>query len=400
MSTRRLIILGSTGSIGTQALEVVAHLNGLHGRGAFPVAYEVVGLAAGRNQKLLLEQAARFHVPHTALAGEQTSFSASCAQENNSHHEGDDAAETLIREVPCDLVVAAMVGSAGLPATLAAVQLGRDVALANKEALVAAGALIVAAAKESGSKLLPVDSEHAALWQCLGTDAPPRAGAPGSLARAVLTASGGPFRTWSAAQIRDARPEQALKHPTWSMGRKVTVDSASLMNKALEVIEAHWLFGLPAEKIDAVIHPQSLVHALAEFEDGNVVAQMAAADMRAPIQHALSWPHRAPGLVPRLNLETLSKLEFEAIDHQRFPLFKLGHRAIAQGGTAGAILSAANEAAVSAFLDGKVGFGRMQEMVLETVEAVRAGAMRSLEDCLGAEVAARDFVSRALHGRG
>lgn len=398
--TRRLIILGSTGSIGTQALEVVEHINRLHARGAFPFAYEVVGLAAGRNGRLLEQQAARFKVREIAHAGspEQFELIESCRERTDSGtcRMGPNGAAELVREVPCDLVLAAMVGSAGLPATLAAVQFGRDIALANKETLVAAGSLIIPAARASGSKLLPVDSEHAALWQCLTTATPPPLDAPKGLSRAVLTASGGPFRTWTREQIETATPEQALKHPTWSMGRKVTIDSASLMNKALEVIEAHWLFGLPPEKIEAVIHPQSLVHALAEFDDGSFLAQLGAPDMRNPIQHALTWPHRAAGLSKRLDFKALSTLEFQPIDHARAPLFALGHRALRQGGTAGAILSAANESAVAAFLAGGVTFGRMQQAILDAVESVKPGPLNSLEDCLSAEEEAREHVSKAL----
>jgi 1-deoxy-D-xylulose-5-phosphate reductoisomerase len=401
---RRLIILGSTGSIGTQALEVVEHINTLHARGRFPFPYEVVGLAAGRNVKVLNEQALKYPAAHIAVAhddvrdlaiGEQEMSASFSGRLLRAFH-GRQSAEALVRDVSCDIVLAAMVGSAGLPATLAAVQLGRDVALANKETLVAAGSLIIPAARASGSKLLPVDSEHAALWQCLTAATPPPLEAPKSLTRAILTASGGPFRTWTHEQIEKATPEQALKHPTWSMGRKVTIDSASLMNKALEVIEAHWLFGLPAEKIDAVIHPQSLVHALAEFEDGTFIAQLAAPDMRAPIQHALTWPHRADGLSKRLDFKALSALEFQPIDHARSPLFALGHRALKQGGTAGAILSAANEAGVAAFLAGGLTFGRMQQAVLDAVESFRPGPMNSLEDCLAAEAEARDCVTRIL----
>jgi 1-deoxy-D-xylulose-5-phosphate reductoisomerase len=398
MSPRRLIILGSTGSIGTQALEVVDHLNKLHAANQFPFRYEVVALAAGKNAELLATQARRHNVSHTSLAGDSST----------------PTAEDLVRSTDCDLVIAAMVGSSGLPATLAAVQEGYHVALANKEALVAAGELIVPLAKDPvyRVRLLPIDSEHAALWQCLLSGVgpktweddpqdphehqwcPPWIEAPG-LRRAILTASGGPFRTWTKQQIADATPEQALKHPTWSMGRKVTIDSASLMNKALEVIEAHWLFGLPPEKIDALIHPQSLVHAMAEFDDGTLISQLAAPDMRSPIQHALTWPHRASGLAPRLKPETLN-LDFAPVDHDRFPLFILGHRAIAQGGTAGAILSAANEAAVATFLEGNIPFGRMQEAILETVETLKPTPLRTLEDCLTAEAAARSHVLEIL----
>jgi 1-deoxy-D-xylulose-5-phosphate reductoisomerase len=397
---RRLIILGSTGSIGTQALEVVEHINRLHAAGAFPFRYEIVGLAAGRNAKLLEQQATRFRVRDVALAGDPAEFQLveSCFESIGDHtcHRGPAAAAELVRNTPCDLVLAAMVGSAGLPATLGAVELGRNVALANKETLVAAGELIVPAARRSGSKLLPVDSEHAALWQCVGCDGAPPMVLGANIARAMLTASGGPFRTWTKSQIESAAPDQALKHPTWSMGKKVSIDSASLMNKALEVIEAHWLFGLSPDRIEAVIHPQSLVHALAEFEDGSLVAQLAAPDMRVPIQNALTWPHRAEGLGRRLDFKTLAALEFATIDNHRFPLFALGHRALRAGGTAGAILSAANEAAVAAFLKGGFSFGRMQEVVLDAVEAIKPTPLNSLEDCLAAESAARGYVSSSL----
>jgi 1-deoxy-D-xylulose-5-phosphate reductoisomerase len=303
--------------------------------------------------------------------------------------------------VECDLVVAAMVGSAGVHATNRAVELGRDVALANKETLVAAGALIVARAAKSGSRLIPIDSEHAALWQCLTTGEAPPYTASGAVSRVILTASGGPFRTWTRQQIWDATPRQALKHPTWSMGRKVTVDSASLINKALEIIEAHWLFGLPGAKIDALVHPQSLVHAIAEYADGNVIAQLAAPDMRTPIQHALAWPHRADGASRKIEWTSLRSLDFEPVDHERFPLMRLAYRAIEEGGTAGAILNAANEAAVGAFLsesnaDGAMRFGAVIEAVLDAVEAIKPSPMTTLDDCLEAEALARDYVTRRL----
>lgn len=392
---RRLIILGSTGSIGTQTLEVVAHLNALHERHLHHERYVVVGLAAGRNQKLLEEQARRFNVSRTVLAGDNAG-----------------AAEDLVRSVGCDLVVAAMVGSAGLPATLAAVELGRDIAIANKETLVAAGELIVPRALRSRSRLLPVDSEHAALWQCLGVmsgtgvppvhspAAPPYVEHP-SIRRAVLTASGGPFRTWTKAAIDAATRAQALNHPTWSMGPKVTVDSASLMNKALEVIEAHWLFSIPPDRISVLVHPQSLVHALVEFADGNILAQLAAPDMRSPIQHALSWPMpRAEGAARSLDLGSLSRLDFEPPDSARFPALGLAYRALAKGGTAGAVLNAANEAAVRRFLDAAgtpLPFGRIPEIVAAALDDLPASPLRTLGDCLAAEAAARDYVASRLH---
>jgi 1-deoxy-D-xylulose-5-phosphate reductoisomerase len=399
----RLIVLGSTGSIGTQTLEVVGHLNAMHARGEWPVRYRVVGLAAGRNRCELAEQRREFEVGHAAIAGTPDPSLA-----EHGVRAGPDAAERLVREVECDLVVAAMSGSAGLPAALAAVELGRDVALANKEALVAAGELVAGAARKSGARLLPVDSEHSGVWQCLegeqrsrkaaephmgaGRAAPPMC-AGAEVARVVLTASGGPFRSWSRERMEGATPEEALKHPTWSMGPKVTVDSASLMNKALEVIEAHWLFGLTAERIGVVIHPQSIVHAMVEFADGSVMAQLAVPDMRTPIQHSLTWPRRAPGASRRLDWSALSCLDFEAVDEARFPAAMLGHRAIREGGTAGAVLNAANEAAVSAFLEGQIGFTRIAELVEGAMDRVPAERVSSLGAVLEADRRAREVVA-------
>jgi len=392
---RRLIILGSTGSIGTQALEVVAHINQLHARAQSPVSFEVVGLAARRNAGLLGEQAARFNVRHTALTESEPSSS--------PHHafRGPGAAEELVRRTDCDLVLAAMVGSAGLPATLAAVELGRNVALANKETLVAAGALITAAASKSGSLLLPVDSEHAGLWQCLGGKhegaAPPLACGP-EVRRAVITASGGPFRTWSPERIARAAPAEALNHPTWRMGAKVTIDSASLMNKALEVIEARWLFGLAPAQIGVLVHPQSIVHAVVEFADGSFTAQLAAPDMRTPIQRALCHPHTIAGCTPSLSLESLSKLEFEEPDATRFPAVQLGHAALERAGTAGAILNAANEEAVAAFLSSppSIPFPRIAELAAAALDEIPVRPLTVLADCFDAERAAREFVRARL----
>jgi 1-deoxy-D-xylulose-5-phosphate reductoisomerase len=408
--TRRLIILGSTGSIGTQALDVVEHLNALHKAGEFPHRVEVVGLAAGSNAELLAAQAARFGCTHTALAtnprgtGMLPVSTPSTSRASTMSLSGSDAAERLVRSVECDLVLAAMVGSAGVPATLAAISLGRDIALANKETLVAAGELVVREASRTGSRLLPVDSEHAGLWQCLqsldNALVPPVPGVP-RVRRVTLTASGGPFRTWPLERIRNATPKEALNHPTWSMGPKVTVDSASLMNKALEIIEAHWLFGLAPEQIGALIHPQSTVHALAEMVDGSVIAQLSATDMRHPIQQALAWPRRVAPCSTRLDLATLRSLEFEAPDLERFPALGFAHRAMAAGGTAGAILNAANEMAVQRFLASAAGprpmpFGLIPTLVREAMDAVPATPIRSLDDVHLAEAAARAQVASRL----
>ncbi len=388
---RRLIVLGSTGSIGTQALEVVRHLNGLHGAGASPVRYEVVGLCAGRNAGLLAEQAREFGVRECGLAEGGVIEGVRCRV-------GPGAAEALVREVEADVVLAAIVGVAGLAATLAAVELGREVALANKETLVAAGAVVVPAARRAGARLLPVDSEHSAAWQCLAglpgcAEGPPMV-APACVRRLVLTASGGPFRTWSAARAYDATPEEALAHPTWSMGSKVTIDSATLVNKGLEVVEAHWLFGLGADRIGVLIHPGSIVHAIAELSDGSAIAQLGAPDMRVPIQHALSAPLRLPGCGRALDLDSLRTFEFETPCEERFPAIGLARRVVEAGGTAGAVFNAANEAAVDAFLRARsIPFGRIVEIVGEAMEAIAPGPVRSLADVMEADGAARAFVA-------
>ncbi|MEL7471724.1 MAG: 1-deoxy-D-xylulose-5-phosphate reductoisomerase [Planctomycetota bacterium] len=405
MASRRVIILGSTGSIGTQTLDVIEHLNALHERGRWPQRYDVVGLAAGANADLIAEQANVFGVGAVALASES-------APEVSGARviTGPNASERLVREVEADVVVAAIVGFAGLDATLAAVELGREVVLANKETLVAAGSLVVPAARRSGARLLPVDSEHSALWQCLqelGLHEPPAISEPiappmdatGSIARLILTASGGPFRTSSRETIRHATPEQALAHPTWSMGRKVSIDSASLMNKGLEVIEAHWLFGLPGDRIDAVIHPQSIVHSMVEFEDGSVIAQLGTPDMRTPIQYALTWPARIDGRSPRLRASELTRLDFEPPDLERFPSLGLAYDVIEAGGTAGAVLNAANEVAVEAFLAERVEFGRIPELVGEALSRVGVTPIGSLEDVRRADAAARRVVADRLAAR-
>ena len=315
---------------------------------------------------------------------------------------GVDGAERLVREVECDVVLGSMVGSAGLPATLAAVELGRDVALANKETLVAAGELVVPAAKKSGSKLLPVDSEHCAAWQSLLAGetmcCPPMTCGP-SVARLVLTASGGPFRNATAHDTYHATVRQALNHPTWKMGPKVTIDSASLTNKALEIVEAHWLFGLPGEKIGVVVHPQSIVHALVEFADGNVIAQLAPPDMRTPIQFALTFPLRPEGVSKKLDWAKLGTLEFTPPDRERFPALDCAYDIIARGGTAGAVFNGANEAAVEAFLAEKIPFGRITELSRGALEGVGSSPLRSLADALEADVQGRRHVACALEGR-
>lgn len=385
--TRRLIVLGSTGSIGRQTLDTVAHLASLAKDQSQPPPIEVVGLAAGRRAHELREQATTFGVKHTALCE---------GADNAATFTGPNAAERLVREVDADIVMAAVVGAAGLPATLAAVELGRDVALANKETLVAAGALVVPTALRTGAKLLPVDSEHSALWQCLhaitGPDAAPPIQPPAHVSRLVLTASGGPFRTATADAVYNATPEQALAHPTWDMGPKVTIDCASLTNKALEVIEAHWLFGFPSKQLGVLVHPQSIVHSLIETVDGSVLAQLGISDMRLPIQFALTHPRRAPGNAPPLDLAALARLDFEEPDEQRFPALALARWVIDTGGTAGTIFNAANEAAVEAFLDGNIPFGRIGQLTQHACEHIEVTPLQTLEDAAAADEIARKHV--------
>ena len=385
---RRLILLGSTGSIGINTIEVVRHLASLpeeHRR-----THEVIGLAAGSRAVELEEQARLLGVDDVALANPEQADQVSSDRRLRT---GPDAARQLVKDIARkgDMVVAAMVGAAGIPAILDAIEIGCDIALANKETLVSAGDIVTRAARKSGSTILPVDSEHSAIHQALTAG-----NTPGEVSRLVLTASGGPFREWPAKQVAEATIEEALAHPTWNMGPKVTIDSASLMNKGLELIEAHWLFDMPADKLEAVIHPQSIVHSMVEFVDGSVIAQLSPPDMRMPIQHALTWPHRIEGSSPRLDLTDALSLNFEPIDAARFPAIELARQVIREGGTAGAVFNAANEAAVSAFLDGRISFGRLSELVIEAVNRIPAQPAESLQAIEAADQEARRLVGELV----
>lgn len=394
--TRRLIILGSTGSIGRQTLDVVAHLNRLNDRNEFPVRFEVVALAAGRNSEILFEQAARFGVRDLALANGADAD----APPDANVRRGEDAAEALVREVDADIVLGAMVGSCGLPATLAAIELARDVALANKETLVAAGTIVTQACARTGSRLLPVDSEHSGVWQALASRASGPASPPfdseDDVARIILTASGGALRDRSRKEIEEATVEQALNHPTWDMGAKVTIDSASLTNKALELVEAHWLFGVGADRLAVLIHPPSIIHAIVEFADASTIAQLGAPDMRTPIQYALTHPDRPPGRAPRVAWDEIASLEFSPPDLDRFPALRLGFRVIEEGGTAGAVFNAANERAVEAFLDRVIPFGQIPRLCEAAMNHVGVSPIRDLGDAFEADAEARRFVDAHL----
>ncbi|MCI0674239.1 MAG: 1-deoxy-D-xylulose-5-phosphate reductoisomerase [Phycisphaerales bacterium] len=396
--SRRLIILGSTGSIGVNTLDVVEHLRS---KGLFD--FEVVGLAAGSSATVLLQQADRFRVGHIAIADHESTAALNGFDQVFS---GPDAALELIESVakPGDLVVGAMVGSAGIPAILAAIGRGCDIALANKETLVAAGEIVMPLVRKHRVDLLPIDSEHSAVFQCLHTN-PAKESRDGAIAtdsikRVVITASGGPFRTWSTDEINNATVEEALNHPTWNMGPKVTIDSATMMNKALEIIEAHWLFDLPAEKIEVIVHPQSIVHSFVEFVDGSVLAQLGPPDMRTPIQCALTWPNRVDGNSRTMKWEQLRHMDFEPVDHDRFGAIGLAYEVIRAGGTSGAIVNAANEAAVAAFMEGRIGFGQITELVREALRAIEPVAVHTMSDVRTADRAARESVAGSCSANG
>ena len=381
--SRRLIVLGSTGSIGVSALDVVEHLARPGHDGP---RFKVVGLAAGRRLDDLQRQCERFGVRDAAMAMEASEIPTASPLRIRT---GPQSAVDLVKDVaqPGDLVVAAMVGAAGIPAVLAAIERGCDVALANKETLVAAGSIVTRAAADRGVEIVPIDSEHAAVHQCV------RAGqGAAEISKIVLTASGGPFRTWDADRLENATIEQALDHPTWKMGPKVTIDSASMMNKGLELIEAHWLFGVGADRLDAIVHPQSIVHSFVEFVDGSSIGQLSPPDMRMPIQYAMCHPHRVPGCAPALDYGTLRVLVFEPIDHQRFPAIRLALDAIRAGGTAGAIFNGANEAAVDAFLEGSIRFGRIPQLVAGALDSIPTADPQDLDEILEADRQARAFV--------
>ncbi len=391
MGLRRIIVLGSTGSIGRQTLDVISHLNTLHERGAGSHTYDIVGLAAGTQADLLAQQCAAHHVTHAAIVDAHATLDVPTL------FQGENAAEQLVREVDADVIVAAIVGVAGLGATLAAVELGLDVALANKETLVAAGALVVPLARQTGAKLMPIDSEHAAIWQCLqgeGSLCPP-CQAPDSVARIILTASGGPFRGRTDADVYNATPDEALNHPTWNMGPKISIDSATLMNKALEVIEAHWLFSLSASRIDVVIHPQSIVHSLVEFVDGSIVAQLGNPDMRLPIQSALTFPDRLASQTTRLDFATMSRLDFTPASADTHRALALAERAINDDGSMGTVMNAANESAVHAFLKGRIAFGQILEHVERAVDSLGTHPIHSLDDVMQIDAEARSHVESA-----
>lgn len=379
-----LAILGSTGSIGMNALSVVAE---------HPEEFRVVGLAAGRNAARLAEQVHRFRPAVVAVETPEVAVELKARLKGQAAPDilvGPEGAQAVATLPEVDLVLSAMVGAVGLAPTYAAIVAGKDVALANKETLVAAGSLVMQAVKEHGVALIPVDSEHSAIFQALH-------GHPKEEVRSLwLTASGGPFRTWSREQLAGATPKEALKHPNWAMGAKITIDSATMMNKALEIIEAAVLFGLPPERIRVFIHPQSIIHSLVEFVDGSVLAQLGWPDMRLPIAYALTYPRRLPLNGDPLDLTRVAQLTFEAPDTERFPALALGYEAAALGGTMPAVLNAANEVAVAAFLAGRLPFLGIPRVVADTMAAHQPEPLASLEQVLSVNDWARDRAEQLI----
>jgi 1-deoxy-D-xylulose-5-phosphate reductoisomerase len=377
---KRLSILGSTGSIGRQCLSVVESLPGKFG---------VVALAAGTNLEELMGQIERFQPEVVSVADARRSDDLwqllrekGVTRKPEIHHsqEGMLAVGTHSK---ADIVVSAAVGVVGLPATYEAVKLGKTVALSNKEVLVAAGELVMAAAREAGRELLPVDSEHNALHQCL------RGGTRGEVRRLVLTASGGPFRKKPLAELASVTPEQALAHPNWRMGNRITIDSATMMNKGFEVIEAHWLFGLQGERIEVVIHPQSTIHSMVEFVDGSVLAQLGPTDMRMPIQYALTYPERVASNQVALDWTKLKRLDFEKVSTRRFPCLGLAREAMRKGGAYPCALNAADEIAVSAFLEQRLPFLGIPEVIERVLSRTARGRLDRMEDVLTADAETR-----------
>jgi 1-deoxy-D-xylulose-5-phosphate reductoisomerase len=384
---KRLLILGATGSIGTQALDVVARA---------PEAFELVGLSAERSHEALIAQARQHGVARIALSDPDAAARAAEAWTGGEVLAGPEGLVRLVAEAGADLVLNAIVGSAGLGPTIVALTEGIDVALANKESLVVGGELVMALCEATGARLLPVDSEHSALHQLIEGE---RVGGSGVVERLTLTASGGPFRGRSRAELAEVTVDAALRHPTWAMGGKITIDSATLMNKGLEVIEAHWLFGTPYERIDVVVHPQSIVHALVGLCDGATLAHLGHPDMRVPIAYALHHPERVDVPVRALDLAEVGALTFEPPDLEAFPCLRLAREAAVAGGTATCVLNAANEVAVHAFLSDRLDFMGIPAVIEATLEQLPAARVHSFDTLYEADADARRVAAESIEVR-
>src|SRR6267143_3367523 len=384
---RSITLLGATGSVGLRTLEIVT---------AFPDEFRVAGLAArGSNVERLADLCRKYSPRAVALldGGAVDRLARALGPPLPELLRGAEGLATLAAEVPSDIVLSALVGGAGLLPTMAAIRAGKPIALANKETLVMAGALMTAAAREHKVPLLPVDSEHSAIFQCL-------AGHNRSdVHRIILTASGGPFREWPKAKLAEATIADALRHPTWKMGAKITVDSATLMNKGLEIIEARWLFDVRPDQVQVVVHPQSIVHSMVEYIDGAVLAQLGVADMGIPILYALTYPERRPTPAERLNLTRVGQLTFFEPDVDKFPCLRLARTALEHGSAAPVVLNAANEVAVAAFLDRRIGFNDIAELIERALGESRTGDIASIEECVADDVETRNRVRELVKGR-
>ncbi|HMC12042.1 MAG TPA: 1-deoxy-D-xylulose-5-phosphate reductoisomerase [Pirellulaceae bacterium] len=378
---RKIAVLGSTGSVGRSTLDVVSSSQG---------QLQVIALSAHRRLRELCDQAQQIQPLFVVATDEAAAsrFDWSALPRETQLLVGQSGLERVVRLPEVDVVLAAVVGSAGLTGTWAALEAGKTVALANKETLVMAGPQVMRLAAERGATILPVDSEHSAVFQAI------QAGRRSEIKRIVLTASGGPFRSWSANDMERATVADALSHPTWQMGQKITIDSATMMNKALEIIEARWLFDLAPEQIEVVVHPQSIVHSLVEFIDGSVMAQLSPPDMKLPIQYALTWPERRPSPARKLDLTESLRLDFEPPDEDRFPALRLGREVAAAGGTAGAVLNAANEAAVASFLAGEMPFTEIVPACRAVLESHTFSADPTLDELLKLDAWARQETQR------
>jgi 1-deoxy-D-xylulose-5-phosphate reductoisomerase len=380
---KNVVILGSTGSIGKSALDVIRNLR--H-------KYKVMGLSANSQWELLAKQVNEFKPESVSIADERwiEPLRNNVSENSVQFHTGADSIREMVSKEGVDIVISAIVGASGLPAAVEVIKNGKTLALANKEALVMAGGLIMSMAKEKGASIIPVDSEHSAILQAL------RAGYPDELKKIIITASGGPFYNLPKEKLSEVTKEEALNHPTWKMGQKITIDSATLMNKALEIIEAKWLFNLNSTQIEVIIHPESIVHSLVEFCDGSVIAQMGLPDMKVPIQYALTYPFRENGNVESLNLAKLGSLNFQKPDMDKFPALRLGYEVVEKGGTMGATLNAANEIAVQAFLERKIKFTDITKLVEHVMRKHNFIKDPDFEDIMHADNYARKETKKCI----
>lgn len=384
MSVKKVVLLGSTGSIGTSTLDVAKEI---------PERMELIGIAAANSVYALAKQAIETGVKNVGIYNpEKEAELRALLPDDVQIHVGLEGLIELAELEEADMVLVAIVGTAGLHPALAAIEAGKDLAVASKEILVMAGELVMRAARDKGVNVLPVDSEHNAIFQCLSG----HTGGSEEVSRLILTASGGPFRTWHADLLEDVTLEQALKHPTWEMGQKISIDSATLFNKGLEMIEARWLFDVEMDKVDVIVHPQSIVHSMVEYIDGSVIAQLSTTDMCFPIQYAVTWPERVPNKLKPINFVELAKLEFEAPRRDDFPAINLAIRAGTEGGALPAVFNAANEIAVDAFVNKTIGFTDIWKVVADTMEQHQWNAGKTLEKLIAADADAREIATTVV----